>query len=298
MEDAAEWGWANSNFAQFLNIFSYGGVVYYKHAADGAPPAVGWTNYWWGYYYYGMGPYFLMAIDYRPDVIPPTKNFGSIQNLCVGNPIHIGIGEKYQIEKDYAGTDSLDFTRYYHSSVFASKGGLGLSWRHAYDRKISMLTSGTFSFAYITRADGKQFSYQLTAGLWVTEGDTADQDTGYNVTTQAESGGKPFGDSIPSGTYDILERQGRPDFYRLDKQDSFPFDDVDSVTGRDHFRLHRPGRTTGCIAAKDAQSWKQVDELIKNTKQTDTVPDNFKPWWKFWPSTQQDLRRYGTLTVH
>ncbi|MGR8980506.1 MAG: RHS repeat-associated core domain-containing protein, partial [Gammaproteobacteria bacterium] len=125
-----------------------------------------------------------------------------------------------------------------------------------------------------------------------------DQDTGNSVTTQAESGGKPFGDPIPSGTYDILERQGRPDFYRLDKQDSFPFDDVDHVTGRDHFRLHRPGRTIGCIAVKNAQDWKQVDELIKNTKQTDLVPDNFKPWWKFWSNSQQDLRRYGTLTVH
>ncbi len=137
-------------------------------------------------------------------------------------------------------------------------------------------------------------SYDSTTGQLT----LTDQDTGNSSTTQAESGGKPFGDPIPSGTYDILERQGRPDFYRLDKQDSFPFDDVDNITGRDHFRLHRPGRTIGCIAAKDAQSWKQVDELIKNTKQTDTVPDNFKPWWKFWPSTQQDLRRYGTITVH
>jgi RHS repeat-associated protein len=137
-------------------------------------------------------------------------------------------------------------------------------------------------------------SYDGATGVLI----LTDQDTGDSVTTQAESGGKPFGDPIPSGTYDILERQGRPDFYRLDKQDSFPFEDVDNVTGRDHFRLHRPGRTIGCIAAKDEQGWKQVDELIKNTKQTDLVPDNFKPWWKFWPSKQQNLRRYGTLTVH
>jgi YD repeat-containing protein len=179
MEDAAAWGWANSLLATMPNIYSEGGVVYYKHGADGAPPASGWTNYWWGYYYHptpGLiyGPFNYYPIDYYPNVIPLAKNFGSTQNLCVGNPIHLGIGEKYQIEKDYTGKDDLDFTRYYHSSVFAPRGGLGFSWRHAYDRKISVLNSATFTFAYITRASGKQFSYQLAAGLWRAEGDIND----------------------------------------------------------------------------------------------------------------------------
>lgn len=94
-------------------------------------------------------------------------------SMSVGNPIHIGMGEKYQSENDYNGTDSLDFTRYYHSSLFAPKGSFGL-WRDTFDRKISTLNSGSFSYAYITRANGKQFSYQLIGNLWVTEADIKD----------------------------------------------------------------------------------------------------------------------------
>jgi len=205
MEDAAAWGWANSILSYFPNNYSEGGVVYYKHAPDGAPPAGGWTNYWWGYYYHPTpgvtyGPYYYYAIAYYPNVVPPAKNFGSTQSLCVGNPIQIGIGEKYQVEKDYVGIDSLNFTRYYHSSVFAPKGGFGLSWRHAYDRKISALNSGTFNFAYITRADGKQFSYQLTAGLWASEGDIND-----SLIRLTDASGNVTGWQLTDGENNLIE---------------------------------------------------------------------------------------------
>jgi len=177
MEDAAAWGWAYSNPASYPDKYSEGGVVYYKHSADGAPPAAGWTNYWWAYYtsWAPYGPYRYYAIAYYPDVIPVAKNFDPPCNMLVKNPIHIGIGEKYQVEKDYTETSGLNFTRYYHSSKFAPKGSFGLSWRHTYDRKISALNSGTYSFAYVTRADGKQFSYLLNAtGIWESDADIND----------------------------------------------------------------------------------------------------------------------------
>jgi len=123
-----------------------------------------------------------------------------------------------------------------------------------------------------------------------------DSDTGQTVTINAESGGKPFGDPIPNGTYDILEQQRKPDEFRLDKEDGTPFDDIDDVTGRSHFRLHHPGRTIGCIAAIDWNSWNGVFNIISKTKTT-LVPDNFKPWWKFWPSQSGYLRDFGTLVV-
>lgn len=125
-----------------------------------------------------------------------------------------------------------------------------------------------------------------------------DMDSGRYVSIGAESGGKPFGDPLPPGTYDILERAGRPDFYRLDPVDRNPYDDTHEPTGRDHFRLHRPGRTVGCIAAKDWDGWRQLDELIGNTQQTGMVPDNFKPWWKVWPTKPQYLKRYGQIIVY
>ena len=132
---------------------------------------------------------------------------------------------------------------------------------------------------------------RFTGALTIT-----DVDTGESVTTSAESGGKPFGAPIPPGTYDILERRGLPDFYRLDRKDATPYDDVDSITGRSHFRLHRPGRTTGCIAAKEWAGWARIDELIEHTK-TKSVPEKFKPWWKFPPTKPEHLIYYGTLEV-
>ena len=123
-----------------------------------------------------------------------------------------------------------------------------------------------------------------------------DLDTGESVTIQAESGGKPFGEPIPIGNYEILEQQRKPTEFRLDKQDSNPYDDVDQATGRSHLRLHRPGLTTGCIAAKKLDEWNKLYRLIRKTK-TDVVPDNFKPWWKIWSTEQGYARHYGALTV-
>lgn len=123
-----------------------------------------------------------------------------------------------------------------------------------------------------------------------------DLDTGKAATINVESGGKPFGDPIPNGTYDILEQQRKPDEFRLDKEDGTPYDDVDDATGRTHFRLHHPGRTIGCIAAKDWNGWNDVFNIISKTKTT-MVPDNFKPWWKIWPSQPSYLRDFGTLLV-
>ena len=134
--------------------------------------------------------------------------------------------------------------------------------------------------------------YDKSTGLLT----VTDLDTNQTITINAESGGKPFGDPIPNGMWDILEQQRNPAEFRLDKQDRTPYDDVDDATGRSHFRVHRPGRTVGCVAAKDSDEWSKLYNFISNTSTT-TVPDNFKPWWKLWPTQSQSLRNFGTLTV-
>src|SRR5947207_8089264 len=101
---------------------------------------------------------------------------------------------------------------------------------------------------------------------------------------------------IPNGSYDILEQQRKPDEIRLYKQDSTPYDDIDDATGRNHFWLHHPGRTIGCIAAKDWNGWNNVFNILSKTK-TIPVLDNFKPWWKFWSSQPSYLRDFRTLLV-
>jgi RHS repeat-associated protein len=122
-----------------------------------------------------------------------------------------------------------------------------------------------------------------------------DRDTGESISIGVESGGKPWGDPIPNGGYEILEQARNPDFFRLDPKDGHPRDDKDDATGRTHFRLHRPGRTIGCIAAKDAAEWLKARDLILRTK-TEMVDDNFMPWWKFWGAAGK-VTKYGDLTV-
>ena len=120
-----------------------------------------------------------------------------------------------------------------------------------------------------------------------------DRDTGQTITAKAESGGKPFGDPIPTGQYEILDQARNPDFFRLDPLDSNPRNDVHDATGRNLFRLHGPGATIGCIACTDQEKWKQIRDLIKNTS-TISVTDNSVPWWKFWG---RDITKYGELNV-
>jgi RHS repeat-associated protein len=165
------------------------------------------------------------------------------------------------------------------------------------------LAGGANTFAY-ARSNPLRFNDRL--GLYVVgsyvrdtgELTLTDFDTGKTITIDAESGGKPFGDPIPPGQYDILARAGRDGFYRLDKVDAMPFNDVDDLTGRDHFRMHHPGRTIGCIAAKEWEPWGEANDMVRSTQNYDYVPDNFKPWWKVWDEEPRAIVRYGWITVY
>ena len=92
-----------------------------------------------------------------------------------------------------------------------------------------------------------------------------DLDTGEITSTNAESGGKPTGDPIPDGFYDILRHPSR-DRFRLDCKDGTR-DDVHNASGRGLFRLHGKGRTTGCIAASGSDAdWDRTRRSIQKTK--------------------------------
>ena len=132
------------------------------------------------------------------------------------------------------------------------------------------LVAGTQSYGY---ARGSPSRLADSLGLYV-EGfyDLStghlflyDYDSKQTISGDFESGGKPYGDPITPGVYAILQ-QPNPDFFRLDPIDASPYDDVNSTNNRDFIRLHRPGRTIGCIAAKDWNNWTLVRDLIRGTK--------------------------------
>ena len=88
----------------------------------------------------------------------------------VGNPIHAGTGNKFQIVKDYTGsTNGLSFTRYYNS-LDDKDIGLGIGWRHTYARSLDVSSTSTI---YAKRADGKIFTFTKDSlGNWITDPDT------------------------------------------------------------------------------------------------------------------------------
>jgi hypothetical protein len=134
--------------------------------------------------------------------------------------------------------------------------------------------------------------YDINTGIMV----ITDDETKESITLCGESGGKPFGDPIPAGPYEILNHPNN-DFLRLDPVDEIPRNDTHEETGRTYFRLHKPGRTIGCIAAKDEcrDCWERVRDMIRATK-TEDVQSIAKRRWPL-PPAIESIKKFGTLSV-
>ena len=121
-----------------------------------------------------------------------------------------------------------------------------------------------------------------------------DRDTGERIVINAESGGKPFGAPIEPGVYDILFTP-RDGFYRLEALDGVYGDDTHNATGRDLFRLHKPGRTIGCIAAENDEGWSKVEGMLEKTSTSEVTVEN-KSRNPFSEKTESSTR-FGQLKV-
>jgi YD repeat-containing protein len=108
-----------------------------------------------------------------------NKNAGvpTAPQLCHGNPIHIGTGNKFQREVDYRseGTFPLRASRFYNSDVG--------SWR--FFPEIQTVSAGTE--VELIRADGKGLPFRKEGGSWISDPDvvgtlTASEDGSGNIT--------------------------------------------------------------------------------------------------------------------
>ena len=90
---------------------------------------------------------------------------------CVGNPINVATGSKYENEVDYRSSDSnpVILSRYYNSADTQFPSPLGTGWRNSYSRVIAITNNAIIVNAI--RDDGKTLSFTLTNGVWQPAGD-------------------------------------------------------------------------------------------------------------------------------
>jgi RHS repeat-associated protein len=110
-----------------------------------------------------------------PDNIPdPGANSGHPQ-LCIGNPINVATGNKYDQQTDFAYSTGLAFSRYYNAAALSDSRQMGASWRHTFQRGL-YINSATVS---AIRADGKLIYFRLADdAFWI------NQQKGYELLIQ------------------------------------------------------------------------------------------------------------------
>lgn len=139
-------------------------------------------------YYRGDGnvPPLCVSIrdgGYFAQLVTPVKNKNvgcghdneTSMGCLTGNPVHVGIGNKFQEEVDYvSGAGSLSFIRYFNSDIEADQdGALGGGWRHSYSRSIATNQISGIQTASVSRPDGKVFFFTLEGGKWMPDSDVS-----------------------------------------------------------------------------------------------------------------------------
>jgi YD repeat-containing protein len=106
---------------------------------------------------------------------PPStpKNGGTPCPKC-GNPVNPGTGNKFQEETDYAAIadGQLSFVRYYNSGLPAVNMAVGGFWSHTFNSRV--VIDGTAAQVSYTRADGREYTFNLQSGSWVGDADVSD----------------------------------------------------------------------------------------------------------------------------
>lgn len=99
------------------------------------------------------------------------KNNGPQPDLCVGNPILAGSGNKFQNEPIWQGEGGMDFSLAYNH--FDSQNTFfGKRWRSSFDKTIHTNDDGSI---VIFRKNGKAIRFQKLGTVWSTDTDITDK---------------------------------------------------------------------------------------------------------------------------
>jgi YD repeat-containing protein len=148
-------------------------------------------------YPHGQGTYFTTS--YVPDTSEaPDKNQGVPQNgACVGNPINVATGNKFEPVTDLAiSTPGLpfEFRRYYNSTVIAN-GPLGYGWTHSFSVSLQVAQTYPTLRIKIIDADGTALYFRQ---VFLTNGTSS---------FFGESGVKDRLIKLPSGEYKLRRKK-------------------------------------------------------------------------------------------
>lgn len=84
-----------------------------------------------------------------------------------GNPIELGLGNKFQIETDYRAPNGvLGFHRYYNS-LGDGVPALGPGWSHSYSRRLEFGAGDAPTVVHYTADDGRATDFRAVSGAWV-----------------------------------------------------------------------------------------------------------------------------------
>ena len=145
------------------------------------------------------------------DGVDPFKSFGEL-GCKLGNPIDIGVGNKFEKEVDYKvfGSSLLHWTRYYNSSSFLV-GIYGARWRSEYETKVNTplqrWVEGSVTpeadqavvpmTATVILSDGKVIYfdnyYDVSSGVMINTEWDGDADLTLKLFTKYDTSGKPNG---------------------------------------------------------------------------------------------------------
>jgi YD repeat-containing protein len=97
---------------------------------------------------------------------PLKPYYKQSHEICIGNPIIVATGNKFQTETDYQSQTpfSLNFVRFYNSSSNVIDKGIGKKWRHGFSRQI---VETNISQAHAARSNGQTFIFNFDGNVWV-----------------------------------------------------------------------------------------------------------------------------------